>query len=221
MKNFTKLVIVVIALTMTTNASFAQRFGVRAGLNLSNMLMKTDDYTYSDDFSINPGFHIGVTAEFPINDMFSFETGVMLSTKGYKYSEEETYYGIAIKYTEELNLFYLDIPLTGKALFDLGGINVYGLLGPYLGIGLSGKWKEEETWNGETDTWEEDIEWGSDEEKHHLKRLDFGLALGAGVEINSIQIGLSYGLGLANITPIDNDFRISNRVLGISLGYNF
>ncbi len=221
MKNFTKLVIVVIALTMTTNASFAQNFGVRAGLNLANMLEKDDNETYSDDYKMNPGFHVGATAEFPITEMFSFETGLFLSTKGTKISEEETFWGETFKIEAEMNLLYIDVPLSGKASFDLGGAKVHGVLGPYIGMGISGKLKYEFSMGGETEKDEQDIEWGSDEDKHDLKRLDFGLALGAGVEINSIQIGLSYGLGLANITPIDNDFRISNRVLGISLGYNF
>ena len=36
---------------------------------------------------MKPGFHVGLTAEFPLNEMLSFEPAVLLSTKGYKYSE--------------------------------------------------------------------------------------------------------------------------------------
>ena len=55
-----------------------------------------------------------------------------------------------------------------------------------------------------------------------LKRLDYGLTMGVGVEINSIQIGITYGLGLANIsTYVEYDSKINNRVLGISVGYFF
>lgn len=90
-------------------------------------------------------------------------------------------------------------------------------------MGLSGKSKYEVTdWDEtETETEEEDIKWGSDYESD-FKRLDFGLTMGAGVEINSIQIGLTYGLGLANISPsTDNGSKINNRVLGLSVGYKF
>lgn len=46
--------------------------------------------------------------------------------------------------------------------------------------------------------------------------------MGVGVEINSIQIGITYGLGLANIsTYVEYDSKINNRVLGISVGYFF
>ena len=221
MKNLLKLLIVVIGFTMTTE-SYAQTFGVKAGLNLSNMLVEDDDDTYSDDFKVNPGFHVGATAEFPITELFSFETGLLLSTKGVKASEEETFMGETVKYESKLNLIYLDIPLTAKASFDLGGARIYGVFGPYIGMGLSGKSKFEITAMGETETEEEDIKLGSDEDEDDVKRLDFGLTMGAGVEISSIQIGLSYGLGLANISPYtDGGSKISNRVLGISVGYKF
>lgn len=66
------------------NKLFAQNFGVKAGLNLSNMLVKNDYRTYSDDFKMNPGFYVGATAEFPLSDLLSFETGLLLSTKDSK-----------------------------------------------------------------------------------------------------------------------------------------
>ena len=64
-----------------------------------------------------------------------------------------------------------------------------------------------------------DINWGSSE-GDNLKRFDFGLAFGAGVEIKSFRLGISYELGLTNlsVTQIDGS-KISNRVLGISFGY--
>jgi hypothetical protein len=221
MKYLVKLFVVVIAFTMTTEL-FAQNFGFKAGLNLSNMLAKDDEDTYSDDFKMNPGFHLGATAEFPLAEMISFETGLLLSTKGFKISEEETFFGETIKTEMKMNLLYLDVPLTAKATFDLGGAKIYGVFGPYAGLGLTGKIKVEATFDGETLTEEEDILWGSDEDESDLKRLDFGLIMGAGVEINSIQIGLTYGLGLANISPVtDGGSIINNRVLGLSVGYKF
>jgi len=221
MKNVVMLVALVLVVTMT-NESSAQSFGLKGGLNLSNMLDKDDDDTYSDDYKMKPGFHIGATAEFPFSDMFSFETGLLLSTKGFKISDEETFDGDIFKYEGKTNLIYLDIPLTAKASFDLGGAKLYGLFGPYVGIGLSGKSKFEFTFNGETEKEEVDIKWGSDEEKSNLKRLDFGLTMGAGVEMSSIQIGLTYNLGLANLSPnTENGYKISNRVIGISVGYKF
>ena len=142
-------------------------------------MFKDDDDTYSDDFKMKPGFHVGVTAEFPFSDMVSFETGLLLSTKGYKISEEESIMGETIKIEGKANLLYIDIPLTAKATFDVGGAKLYGTFGPYLGFGLSGKSKTEVSGGGESETEEEDVKWGSGDDDD-LKRLDFGLTIGAG-----------------------------------------
>lgn len=213
MRNLIGLFVCVFALTMATQ-SFAQNFRVKAGLNLSSMLIKDDNKTYSDDFKMKPGFHIGATAEFPVTEMFSFETGLLLSSKGFKLSREG--------YEGKVSLTYLDIPLTGKTFIDIRGIKAYGIFGPYIGIGLSGKEKFDNTYEGETETDENKIKWGSDEEESDFKRLDYGVIIGAGVELNVIQIGLSYNLGLANISPSTEDgYKISNRVLALSVAYKF
>lgn len=55
-----------------------------------------------------------------------------------------------------------------------------------------------------------------------LLQVKFCLILGAGVGVNSVEVGLTYGLGLANISPDTEDgFRISNRVIAVSIGYKF
>ncbi len=213
MKNLISLFVFVFVLTMATG-SFAQRFGLKAGLNLSNMLIEDDDKTYSDDFKNFPGFNLGFTSEFPISEILSFETGLQLSTKGSKSSSDN--------YEEQVNLLYFDVPLTAKASFDLGGIKPYGVFGPYIGMGLIGLHRDKNTYEGETETDAEAVVWGSDEGESDFKRLDYGLTIGAGVEISSIQLGFTYNLGLANISPYsDNGYKNNNRVLALSLGYKF
>ncbi|NOR74788.1 MAG: outer membrane beta-barrel protein [Draconibacterium sp.] len=214
MKNVLKLLVVVVVIS-STSVSLAQTFGVKAGLNLSNMVYKIDDEIYSEEFELNPGFHAGVTAEFPIDDMFSFETGVLLSTKGFKTSSDEMDPSDIYSSDHKVNILYLDIPLTAKVLYNIGGVEAFGLFGPYIDFGLTGKSKYKST----DESTEEDIEWGSDKD---LKRLDLGLVFGVGVEVKSVEIGVSYNLGLANIAPNDDyDFLAKNKVLAISVGYSF
>ncbi|MDD4373672.1 MAG: porin family protein [Bacteroidales bacterium] len=206
MKNLIKLLILVFAFSAATE-TFAQTFGVKAGLNLSNMLVKNDDHTFSDDYKMKPGFHVGVTAEFPFSDMVSFETGLLLSTKGFKESEGDAKFNA--------NLLYIDIPLTARTTFDVGGAKIYGTFGPYLSMGLSGKYKFEDGSESE----EEDVKWGSGDEDD-LKRLDFGLTIGAGLALNAIEVGLSYNLGLANVASTsDGGFKSNHRVIGVSVAY--
>jgi len=57
---------------------------VKGGFNLSNVFVKDNDGTYTDDLKSKPGFNIGITAELPISEKVLFETGLLLSTKGFK-----------------------------------------------------------------------------------------------------------------------------------------
>ena len=223
MKNLVKLFLIVIAIMMATDKLFSQEFGIKAGFNSSNMHVVEDGSIISEDFNMRTGFHIGATAEFPLTEIFSLETGLLISTKGVIYKQLLTEEDTGFNYESKVNLspLYLDIPVTAKASFDIGGgAKIYGVFGPYAAIGLSGKIKQEESINGATTSEEIDIEWGSDIESSNFKRMDFGLIMGAGVELNSIQIGLNYSLGLANISPQTN-VKVNNRVLGISVGYKF
>ncbi len=209
-KKLTKILMVV-ALATFSFQSFAQTFGVKAGLNMSNTSKIYDD----DDSKMLMGFHVGATAEIEVADAFSVETGLILSTKG----EKNDYENAAGKdVTVKTVPMYLEIPINGKYGIDLGGKKLYFAAGPYLAFGIGGKYKSD----GES----EKIDWGNDEEKDDMKRLDFGLNIGAGVEFGAIGIGVQYGLGLTSVMPkseeLDNndDYKYpKNRVIGISVSY--
>lgn len=51
MKRLTNLLIVVLLFRMSTE-SFAQLVGIKAGANMTNMLIKDDEDTYSHDFKM-------------------------------------------------------------------------------------------------------------------------------------------------------------------------
>lgn len=221
MKKIKNLLFILLLISMASS-SFAQSFGIKAGLNLSNMVQKDDDDTYSDDFKMLPGFHVGVVADIPFSDMFSFEPGLLLSTKGFKYEESEEYMGETMEAKMKMSLFYLDIPLNLKASFGSDDTKFYGTFGPYLGMGLSGKYKSEITFMGETEEEDEDVKWGTDEEEDDMKRFDFGIAFGAGVQFGAITAGAGYQLGLANVSPYtENGSTIKNNVISVSVGYMF
>jgi len=218
MKNFTKTLIIIFV-TLISYGTSAQTFGVKGGLNLANILAKDEDGTVSEGYSAKLGLHLGVFAELPVTDMLVFEPGLFFSDKGFKIDEELFGYNLKVK----ANLNYVDIPLNLKAYFDVAdNIKVYGALGPYLGVGISGKYKSTVSVGGTDETDEEDVEWGNDEDEDELKRFDFGLTFGTGVEFNGILVGLSYDVGLANISTYQEfDTKIKNRVFKLSVGYKF
>jgi hypothetical protein len=220
MKKLTLLLIVLSTFFSISN-SFAQSFIVNAGFNLSNMLLKDDYENFSDQDKMKPGFQVGATMQIPANGMFSFETGLVFINKGAKSKYEETFVNEQYSYKGVINLYYIKVPLLAKATFDVGSILIFGELGPYLGIGLFGNIKSKFTYQGETNTDNQEIIWGTDANNDELKRLDYGLTFGAGILIKKkIQVGLSYDLGLANISSYTEDgSTIKNRAINITVGY--
>ena len=220
MRNYFKIIILSLACLSIITQAYSQNIGIKAGLNLADMLVKDDDDSYTDNSKMHVGFHAGAVVEIPISELISVEPGLLISSKGIKMVEEDTYLGETYKYTNQMNLYYLDIPINLKIGFDAGNVRIFGLVGPYVSIGLSGKTKSTYENGGESETDTEDVKWGTDPDDHDLKRPDAGVTFGAGALFGAIEISVSYGLGLLNISSYtDEGSTIKNRVLGISLAY--
>lgn len=206
MKSFFKLILSMIFFCIVSQA-YSQSFGIRAGLNLANLTIKADGE--STKYDKKPGIQFGPTAEFRLGEKFAFETGLILSTKGTRMEEG----GI----TGKLSIAYLDIPMNLKAYVPAGDIKIFGLIGPYIGVGLFGK----EKYEGNGESVSDDIVFGSGVDAE-FKRVDFGLTFGAGAAVNNFQIGVSYGIGIANIAPFkESGFSINNSNLFFTLGFHF
>ncbi|WP_456458534.1 porin family protein [Reichenbachiella sp.] len=196
--------------------SNAQTLGIRAGLNMANMSEKYDDLE-DKETDVNLGYHLGVTFELPINSFLYFESGILLSNKGHKYSIPS----IAGEQKNQVSLYYLDIPASIKLKQNVGKkLKVFESIGPYVGFGVFGKIKREEADGSSLEDVE--IEWGEvNNGGASYSRTDFGLTFGGGLEYNSLLIGFSYDLGLSNMDPFDSWITKKNRVLKISVGYRF
>jgi hypothetical protein len=196
----------VLIIFLSTTSIYAQKFGVAAGLNIANMHMDEDDWGYETTSKI--GFHVGPTIELPINQSFSFASGVLLSNKGFKYKETINFSGIPIHMEGNLNLYYLDIPLAMKGYVQTRNMQFYGLLGPYCAIGLSGKMKASISALGQSESGTEKVVWGNG-----FERVELGATAGAGVAFDAINFGVTYNYGLTN--------SVQNRVFAVSMGYKF
>ncbi len=221
MNQFRQLCMGVLLLFLGTSLS-AQSFAVKGGLNLANVSVSDDSGLFEDDdFDTDnrTTFHLGLMADFPMGNVLSFQTGLIYQNRGYKIEGSEDFFGVNITSKATQKVTYLDLPLTLKASFELGSVTAYVYGGGYLGVGLSGEVEAESTTAGQTQTSTEDLEFGDDGD---IKRLDYGALIGAGVEVNSVFVELSYGLGLADISVVDSDdFSINNRLISLSLGYRF
>jgi hypothetical protein len=71
---------------------------------------------------------------------------------------------------------------------------------------------------------ENDLKFGSTTDKNYSS-TEFGANFGLAYRTNSgFLVGANYGLGLSNLVPKDSrsgDGKLTNRVLGFSVGYSF
>jgi hypothetical protein len=179
------------------------------------MLMKDDDATYSDDFKMKLGWHFGGVGELELNDNMSVEAALMLSSKGYKYEDEDW----DVKNT--FSPLFLHIPILFKYGVPVGDFKLFGQAGPYLAYGIGGKTKVTSD-NPLIEDSDESIKWGSGDDDD-LKPLDFGLNIGAGIAFEmGLEANLFYELGLGNhAIETEGGTKIANRVFGISFAYKF
>lgn len=177
----------------------AQGIGLKAGINLANVSSE------GESADMKMGFHFGVVSELALSDALYFAPGLIYSQKGYQYKLD---LGI-ISFDEKYTYTYLEVPLDFIYKMDLGGDSKFTIAaGPYLAYGLNVSYKDED--GNESESFKD----------MGMKSLDFGLNLGVGVEFSALKISAQYGLGLANTSDMD-DYKETNNVIGISVGYFF
>lgn len=191
---------------------------IRGGVNLAN-ISNNDDGGY-DDSRMLTSFQAGVIGDFNLTEFLALQPGLLYTGKGIKFENSQQ------KLT--FNPRYLELPVnlvfktpTGNAKFFVGA-------GPYIAMGIGGKFKGE----GLID-FENDIEFTNDdpltaEEEgagaFRVRRFDYGLNGTIGIEASNLVVSANYGLGLAKIasgTDSNDDANNKHRVLSFTLGFKF
>lgn len=196
--------------------SNAQIFTAKAGFNLANVRAENYMDGVSNSSDMNPGFHLGMMVDFPINSRFSVGSGLMINNRGSK--------GRASDATSEAvftsNQYYLDLPLTGKLNQPIGkATKAFAVAGPYMALGLLGLQTTKYTSNGSTEKETSNIHWWDGNTL--MKKFEVGATFGLGVERKSMQYSFSYDLGLTKLVDLDGLFWSKNRVIRFSIGYRF
>lgn len=124
-----KIIILAIGLFVAgaANAQNPIRLGVKAGLNLPNIIKGDGNNNYST--KVNPGFNAGVTLDINLIKGLAFTPELLYSTKGYK---AETSLG---EYTQTTH--FIDIPIL--ASINLGGSGLNLVVGPQVSFLTSTK----------------------------------------------------------------------------------
>ena len=154
------------------------RFGIKGGVNLSNMFTK--DVT---DKNTIIGFNGGLFLKMPLSSNFAFQPELIYTTKG-----SELDYNSFVSGRARFSLSYFELPLL--AVINLTeNINIHG--GVYVAAlsNVSIKNKSDiNLFNFESELTKSDFE-----------KYDYGLVVGAGFDFDKIGLGVRYDYGLKSV----------------------
>jgi hypothetical protein len=190
-----------IALFAGTAAAQDVQYGLKAGLNVSNIGFTAEDVTVLP--GARAGLVVGGYAERALRDGWSGVAEVLLTMKGSKLDVPGT--------DPKVRLTYLEVPVLARA----------ELLGPrssrvhlYAGPAFAFKVGE----NVDPDLDDDDDTSGDDV----FQPFDFSLAFGGSVLIREISVDVRYTMGLVNVADED-DFDIGltarNRTFSVMIGW--
>jgi len=221
---------VLLGLVLTTAVALGTKAQVyvQGGLNLANISKTKDGHTEKNN--ILPSFNVGVMGRLPITDMFSIESGLLLTGKG---SKAETYFNSGNYTKAKFNPLYIEMPVNAVVKIPLEKeSNVFFHAGPYVAAGVAGKSTRETRIGALLTNSSSNIKFSNDdpftpnEEEgaayDRLKRFDVGLNFGGGVQFGRIMLKANYGLGLTKINSTENnnnaDDKNKYRTLSFSVG---
>jgi hypothetical protein len=200
--------------------------GVKGGLNLATFYGE-DTEGYYDDRVMKPGMVIGAALGLKLADMFAIQPEVLYSQKGYAMSGEI----MGVEYKGAYKMDYIEIPVLLKFLIPAGPVTPNLFAGPALGLRAAvGGYDEVD---GDREEFDDDTK---TEMKESSNVVDFGLAMGAGIDIGvgpgSILIDVRYTLGFLKIAKLSQDMEDAgmteddltadkNGALGFAVGYAF
>lgn len=223
-----KMTVMLIVTLMAIGAK--AQFYVQGGLNLANITNTNSGQTEKNH--ILPTFNVGVMSRFGISTSFDLEAGVLFTGKG---SKAETYFNSGADYVKtKFNPLYLEVPLNAVVKIPLNvkaKSNVFFNAGPYIAVGVGGKSTidskigELQSSSSSKIRFSNDNPFTSQQDDaayNKLKRFDFGVNIGGGVDLGKLMLKANYGFGLAKInsTQSNNSANDKNkfRTLSISVG---
>lgn len=174
--------------------------GPKIGTNFSRI---TNMENYAVNASSKTGFQIGAVGEIGLTNMLSFETELVLTSKG-----------MTNEFSKQ-RVNYLSIPLLAKLSFKAFGLSrVYATGGMYNNLRVNAKniyIDQPESFN----------------QTQHYTVIDWGLSLGGGAAYDTkyglLCLDLRYDLGVVDVEKTDFTAAESNRnrSLGVTLAFKY
>jgi len=220
-----KLLAMAVCAAMFTSAR--SQIYVQGGVNLANITKTNSGGTEKNNLLTT--FNAGILGRFNLSTTFDVETGLLFDGRG---SKATTYFTNStndnyVKAT--INPLYLEVPLNLIVRFPLEkNTNIFFNAGPYAAMGIAGKSKTEGKTAGVAFNSSQNISWTSTDPNSQngsydkLKRYDFGLNVGGGLDLGKILLKVNYGMGFTKInsTQTNNSSNDKNkyRTVSLSLG---
>lgn len=225
-----KKLLTVIGITATVFSAKSQVY-LQGGVNLANITKTTSGQTENNNMLTT--FNAGILSRFGLSKVVDLETGLLFTGKG---SKAETYYtsgSTTDNYVKtKFNPYYIEVPLNMVVRVPVKG--THGLFfhgGPYAAIGVAGKSTTDQKLLGITSHSENNIQYANDNpftsrqedaSYYKLKRFDFGLNVGGGIDFGKILLKANYGYGLTKINSTQSnnasDDKNKYRTLSFSVG---
>lgn len=223
--------IAIVAISINANA---QSFYAQGGANFANISNTNSGGT--DNSKTLVSFNAGLLTRFDISSVVDIETGLLLTGKGAK---AESFFNNGADYVKaKFNPLYVEVPVNLVVKFPLENkakTNIFVYAGPYAAVGVGGKSKLDTKIGPLTSSSESTIKFNNDNPLtsgqedaayNKLKRFDFGLNGGAGIQLKGFMIKANYGFGLAKINSTQsnnnandkNKYRTASVSIGIPLG---
>ncbi|MTB51631.1 porin family protein [Lewinella sp. W8] len=194
-------------LCLTTAGLSAQSFGLRAGVNFTNVNVSAEGISISFDSETN--LMAGVFLDLPVGQSGKFMLSPELSYVGRGYGISIDFFGTNTDQSVTVN--YVDLGFLAKyMLLDNGSVGLYAAAGPVLGYALGGE--------VDTDGMVEDIEFS---EEDGFNRTSLQLALAGGLTFGQkffAEVRYMRGLNSLNDESADDEGTIRWTSFGVNAG---
>ncbi|MBO7523169.1 MAG: PorT family protein, partial [Bacteroidales bacterium] len=157
--------------------------------------------------------------EVPLSKSFFLNSGIFYTEKGCseKFVAPTSIPDVVNDVERTKRYGYLEIPLNLALKIDAGSVKPYVQAGTYVSYVIYDKISSETNIIDEIKDFDFDT-----------KKMDFGINVGAGIEISSLQLGVNYEWGVVNLADINDeyhlqgeDFSAKNGVLSVSAAILF
>jgi hypothetical protein len=202
MKNIFKSVVIVTFFVLAQTAYGQVAFGLKGGLNLTNINTDDAEATYNS----RTGYHAGLFLRGKFGKV-GIQPEVLLFTQ--RNTIDNFQYSPGVYYNVKQNLTYLSVPVMVK-FYPVLGLNLQ--VGPQFGFLLGGERKYD--LSGITMT--------KDNVKDYYKNSDVSVSVGVGYDFNfGLGFDFRYNIGVQDINKASNGETAKSQVFLVSLGWNF